>query len=174
MRSFLIAIGLVLLFSGFKYPVDSKLSKDIKRVLNIDNPKFRRIEALNESKNGFFTEIESASKSEIVGYYYSGRVFTCNNTHCSTEITESEYLDYIIIFNKQASVLMVKVVEYNATHGHAVTAKGWLSQFIGYAGSKSLNVGTNIDAISGATISAEAITYDIERVTRVLANFCKK
>ena len=43
--------------------------------------------------------------------------------------------------------------------------KGWLNQFIGYDGTKTLRVGKEIDSISGATISAYGITTDIQQKT---------
>lgn len=58
-----------------------------------------------------------------------------------------------------------------ATHGHEVSAKGWLKQFIGYNGNESLQVGKNVDAIIGATISVYGITRDIKEKTVLLMNF---
>ncbi|MCK4920537.1 MAG: FMN-binding protein [Bacteroidales bacterium] len=55
---------------------------------------------------------------------------------------------------------------YQATHGQEVTSPGWLKQFVGYDGIKSLVVGREIDAISGATISADAITMNLQRRIR--------
>ncbi len=45
-------------------------------------------------------------------------------------------------------------------------AKGWLKQFTGYDGSDTLEVGKNVDAISGATISVYGITLDVQMKTR--------
>lgn len=65
-------------------------------------------------------------------------------------------------------VELVKVFNYQATHGQEVSAKGWLKQFIGFDGRKPLTVGKNIDAISGATISAYGITLDVQDKTTLL------
>jgi len=62
----------------------------------------------------------------------------------------------------------VKVFNYQATHGHEITAKGWLKQFIGYTAKGNLNVGKTVDSISGATISVNGITSNIRMVTAVL------
>ena len=106
-------------------------------------------------------------------FIYAGRVNSCRAGGCSLSVSipkegESEYFDYFILFDKEKSVQVVKVFNYQATHGYEITAKGWLKQFMGYNGTKPLQVDKNIDAISGATISVYAITLDIEMKTKLL------
>nr|WP_321355828.1 FMN-binding protein [uncultured Draconibacterium sp.] len=106
-------------------------------------------------------------------YIYIGRVNSCRAGGCSagheSPVTlDSEYFDYYILFDKHKTVQVVKVFNYQATHGYEITAKGWLKQFIGFDGSDSLRVDKNIDAISGATISVYAITADVENKTALL------
>ncbi len=133
------------------------------------------------------TEIAIAGKSSITGKYfrinsirvnpyafvYIGRVNSCRSGGCSVSLKEmietpSEYFDYFILFDQKKSVKMVKVFNYQATHGHEVSTPAWLKQFSGYNGSTALKVGKNIDAISGATISVNGITSDIEDKTKIL------
>lgn len=106
-------------------------------------------------------------------YIYVGRVNSCRAGGCSIgnetpEDVTSEYFDYFILFDKNKTVKMVKVYNYQATHGQEITAKGWLKQFIGYDGTESLEVNKNVDGISGATISVYAITIDVELKTGIL------
>ncbi len=121
----------------------------------------------------FFTIIDKNNVSQN-RYVYIGRVNSCRAGGCSipneatASNTESEYFDYYVLFNDKIEVDLVKVFNYQATHGQEVTVKGWLKQFIGYNSSKSLHVGKNIDAIAGATISVYAITADIEHKTNLL------
>ena len=62
----------------------------------------------------------------------------------------------------------VEIFNYQATYGYEITNKRWLKQFIGFGEDELLEVGKNIDAISGATISVHAITYDIQEKTDFL------
>lgn len=106
-------------------------------------------------------------------YIYIGRVNSCRAGGCSItndipKESNSEYFDYFILFDANKTVQTVKVFNYQATHGHEITAKGWLKQFIGYNSSEPLQVDKNIDAISGATISVYAITTDVEMKTILL------
>ncbi len=79
-----------------------------------------------------------------------------------------EYFDYYIIYDSSLKVEMIRVYNYQATHGHEIAGKGWLKQFIGYTGKTKLELGKNIDSISGATISANAITYSVQESNRYL------
>lgn len=106
-------------------------------------------------------------------YIYVGRVHSCRAGGCSSPGMgsfqgNSEYFDYIIVFNAEKKVELVRVFNYQATHGYEITARGWLRQFNGYEGSKDLALNKNIDGLTGATISAEGITKDVERVSGIL------
>lgn len=73
-----------------------------------------------------------------------------------------DYFDYSVIFSNDKIILKVIVTVYRSTHGAAICQKNWLSQFEGYNGGK-LEIGPDIDAVSGGTISASSIVMDIQR-----------
>ena len=114
--------------------------------------------------------------NEQAGYVYSGRVYSCRAGGCGDDAgresvpvdDDYEYFDYFIIFNKDLSVNKVRVYNYRATHGQEVGGKGWLRQFANYRGEEKLEYGKNIDALSGATISANAITYNVQESVRFI------
>ena len=108
-------------------------------------------------------------------YIYAGRVNSCRQGGCSNPVQTltvetPEYFDYLIVFDSHFSVTQIKVYNYQATHGQEVTNKGWLKQFHGFDGSRSLTIGKSIDAISGATVSVLGITNDIQEKTKLLKN----
>ncbi len=72
-----------------------------------------------------------------------------------------EHFDYLLILNKDLSVRKVKILVYEGEYGYEVGSKLWLKQFIGYKGGR-LEYGRDIQAISGATVSAQSITDDIQ------------
>lgn len=113
--------------------------------------------------------------NDLKKYIYAGRVNSCRQGGCSNPvqtltIETPEYFDYLIVFDSHFSVTQVKVYNYQATHGQEVTNKGWLKQFQGFDGSRSLTVGKSIDGISGATVSVIGITNDIQEKTKLLKN----
>ena len=73
-----------------------------------------------------------------------------------------ENFDYSVIFSEQFTVMKVLVTVYRSTHGAAISQKQWLSQFEGYQGGK-LELGSDIDAVSGGTLSAISMLEDIQR-----------
>jgi hypothetical protein len=128
---------------------------------------------INQVNNGKFFKIEDHVSPNKNGFVYIGRVNSCRSGGCSANTDKisdqtSEYFDYFILFDAGCIVRLVKVYNYQATHGQEISSTAWLKQFIGYGSENSLNIGKNIDAISGATISVTAITYDIQDKTRLL------
>ncbi|MCG8580549.1 MAG: FMN-binding protein [Bacteroidales bacterium] len=131
-----------------------------------------------EGLQGKFFTITSDNAGSDITHMYIGRVNSCRAGGCSrpgASFGDSEYFDYMILFNKNSEVALVKVFNYQATHGHEVTAKGWLKQFIGYNSDEAeLEVGRNIDSISGATISVNGITADVSKKTQLLESYLSK
>ena len=78
-----------------------------------------------------------------------------------------EYFDYALFYSNELKVVNVIVTKYRSSRGAAICSSGWLKQFKDYDG-KPMKVGEDIQAISGATISANSITSDIERCHRVM------
>ena len=108
-----------------------------------------------------------------VGRVNSSRAGNYSNKMNNDPEEESEYFDYFILFDSQVRVKVVRVYNYEATHGHEITVKSWLKQFIGFDGTKTLRLGKEIDSIAGATISANGITDDIQVKTSFLKSFGK-
>jgi Na+-translocating ferredoxin:NAD+ oxidoreductase RnfG subunit len=71
---------------------------------------------------------------------------------------------YVIFFEMDLTVKLVRVVEYGEEHGVEITHKQWLKQFIGKTPEDNLRFSKNIDAISGATISGKSITESINNM----------
>ncbi len=123
---------------------------------------------------GKYFEIEIENKNHFK-YIYIGRVNTCRSGGCAisnnlSQEDNSEYFDYFILFDKTFAVQLVKIFNYQASHGHEITANGWLKQFVGFNGNEELTVGKDIDSVSGATISVNTITSDILHKTELLKN----
>lgn len=150
--------------------------KTLSKVGNISNPELEEInipDSLKEQMNlpGKYFQLNEDNSANIKNVYI-GRVNSCRAGGCSVSNNNvtgsSEYFDYMICFDGAAAVKYVKVFNYQATHGHEITAKGWLKQFVGYTSDQTLKVGRNVDSISGATISVNGITHDIEQKTELL------
>lgn len=72
--------------------------------------------------------------------------------------------DYVVLFNPDMSVKKSKILIYREDYGRQVGSQRWLKQFIGKKSGESLTYGKDIDAISGATISAKSMTLAVSNV----------
>jgi Na+-translocating ferredoxin:NAD+ oxidoreductase RnfG subunit len=161
-----------------KVGINTKVvNAEVKKNFGAENFKLEELtvaSADEEVSNGVFASV--MINDQVVGFAYVGRVNSCRTGGCSVNREEPkadgshEYFDYLVLFDHRVSVKLVKVINYQASHGHEISARGWLKQFIGFNGEDEMQVGKNVDAISGATISVYAITYDVNRVTRMLAD----
>ncbi len=112
------------------------------------------------------------------GYVYVSRLNSCRAGGCDAnpmmQNAEFEYFDYFFVTDSTGKIINVKIFNYQATHGHQVMSRGWLKQFIGFQGYQSLNYGTDIQAVSGATISAKAIIGDIQDAEKLILGFINR
>ncbi len=162
---------------GFDFE-DKTLQNELLKISGVDNTDWKEIAVpesllVSNAIQGKFLILSGQKSDDLKKYVYVGRVNSCRQGGCSNpnetlNIETPEYFDYLIIFNSNLSVRQVKVYNYQATHGQEVTNKGWLKQFQGYDGNRSLTIGKSIDAISGATVSVYGITNDIQDKTRLL------
>jgi hypothetical protein len=81
-----------------------------------------------------------------------------------------DYFDYSLVYSKDHTILEVFVTVYRSTHGAAICQKKWLSQFKGYQG-EIIKLGSDIDAVSGGTLSALSIVADIQRCHQFISAF---
>ncbi len=156
------------------------IQKTLVKTCQLLNPSLSEMVFADDSMPqtvGKFFEVKHTNTDQEKLFLYIGRVNSCRAGGCSMSNNapqqgDSEYFDYMVLFNDQCEVTLVKVFNYQASHGHEVTAKGWLKQFIGYhTEGEELEVGRNIDSISGATISVNGITNDIQAKTQVLKSY---
>lgn len=157
------------------------LKKDLQKLWEKDNIDLMEIEVPDSLHNDILLDkgkiYHTYSRGKNLGFTYIGRIYSCRSGGCGMDNLNDnvsfdedfEYFDYYIIFNTSLAVEKIRVYNYQATHGHEVAGKGWLKQFIGYTAESKLEYGKDIDSISGATISANAITYNVKESSRYLA-----
>lgn len=149
------------------------LQKELLKQWNSSTANLIEIADLSDQliKEGKFFEL--INDTVLGAYVFVGRIYSCRAGGCEgksneTSFTGYEYFDAYIIYDKNKAIKSVKVFNYQATHGHEITSKGWLKQFIDFAGITRLEVGKDIDTISGATISVHAITDEVNYLTEML------
>ncbi len=96
-----------------------------------------------------------------------GKLFSLSSDSCFTGLLllasskgRYEYFDYMVLYDTLFRILDIEILVYRSDHGYEIMNKGWLKGFFGQTGC-GLQYGKEIDAISGATFSADSITRDL-------------
>ncbi|MEO0527147.1 MAG: FMN-binding protein [Bacteroidota bacterium] len=92
---------------------------------------------------------------KVIGYAYLGQAPSMKNS-----------FDYLVLFNPDMGIRKSKVLIYREDYGRQIGSQRWLKQFIGKKMGDSLLYGEDVDAISGATISAKSMTKAVEDVLK--------
>jgi len=166
--------------------IDRILNKQLAKIWNDASIQQQLIDTKADLELDLFFDGNSLyrllEKEELQGYLLLRRGFGCKiggcgdaslqgeGQLCSANGGAYEVFDYALILDTSMTILKVLVVDYPGDYGYEITSKGWLKQFIGYKG-KPIRYGKEIDAISGATISANSITSDIVAVHEMLEYF---
>lgn len=148
-------------------PPVKKISKTVNKIWKTTDFQMITLGDIRCGGNGYWYKIVSGEKE--LGLLYNGRVNSCRAGGCSVDNEGKvslafEFFDYLLFTDNSGKVLRVKVYNYQATHGQEVMSRGWLNQFKGLITGEKLEFGRDIETISGATVSATAMTDDIQRV----------
>ncbi len=76
--------------------------------------------------------------------------------------------DYLVIFDKELKVITSRVLVYREEYGGEIGSNRWLRQFEGKKGGDRVSPKTNIDAISGATISVRSMTRSMDNLLQTI------
>jgi Na+-translocating ferredoxin:NAD+ oxidoreductase RnfG subunit len=84
---------------------------------------------------------------ELLGYIYVDQA-----------PSKTAQFDYLVVLDKDLKVVHAKVLIYREEYGGEIGSNRWLKQFLGKSGNDRVSHDTNIDGISGATISVRSMT----------------
>jgi len=124
--------------------------------------------------SGKYFHVNDNTNQNPVKYIYVGRCFISRSPGQTVNNKGHEYFDYFIFYDESITIRLVSIYNYKSAYGQGITNKNWLKQFIGYNMGKQLNPGINIDAVSGATLSAGSIVYDIRNKTNLLMQLLER
>lgn len=78
-------------------------------------------------------------------------------------------ITYLVIYSVDLTIVHVQVLRYREQIGGAIQNKRWLKQFKGLNMGSSFERGKDVDGITGATISVDALTAGINRMSMYLS-----
>ncbi|PLX18704.1 MAG: hypothetical protein C0597_05940 [Marinilabiliales bacterium] len=156
-------ISLILLFNILFMAVhasppemNKKFEKELEKHFSSDKIVLSKIEEISDEQDIFFKLLNQGAEVGIA------------------VLTEAEgrfdKFDYMIIYDTNLQIELIKILVYRSQYGSEITAKRWLSQFYDKQ-NDSLKYGSDIQAISGATFSASALTKNINRINKKLREY---
>jgi Na+-translocating ferredoxin:NAD+ oxidoreductase RnfG subunit len=98
------------------------------------------------------------SSGKLVGFRVEMRV-----------VSKSGPFDIMIALNDKACVLDAQVLKYRARRGRQVRSKAFTRQFAGKCPGDAVELGKDIDAVSGATLSAKAMTKGVNKAIALVS-----
>ncbi|MEY4577569.1 MAG: hypothetical protein RL701_2272 [Pseudomonadota bacterium] len=84
------------------------------------------------------------------------------------QIGQHEPISFATFFDTQGQVTRVEIVAYREPYGDGVRAERFRKQFLGRGAKSSFRLGSDIDAIAGATISSRSLCVGVARATALL------
>ncbi len=164
--SFLLLLTVLLASFGVPKKLLKKVTKEIRTTYQTENytlsdivvPK-SFISPIKLTENNLFL---ITSETQKIGYCYLGKA-----------ASKTDEFDYMVLFNANLNIVKVKVLIYREDYGNEIGSKRWLKQFIGLSGNTTLRYGDNVDAIAGATISANSMTVALHELLETIQRLHK-
>lgn len=76
-------------------------------------------------------------------------------------------ITFMVIFDLNGKIIRSEIVKYREQYGGGVSSDQWNEQFKSKDANSSFNIGSDIAAISGATISVNSVTKGIRKLTLI-------
>ncbi len=154
-----------MLLLGFGLPenLEKKVYKEIEKLFEISEFSIDAVvipEALNDglpikiTSDNFFKLSKGADE---MGYIFVDQA-----------PSKTAKFDYMVVFDKELKVIHSKVLIYREEYGGEIGSKRWLKQFLGMSGKDRVSNKTNIDGISGATISVRSMTNSMDNLLQTI------
>ena len=84
------------------------------------------------------------------------------------QIGQHEPISFATFFDTHGQVTRVEILAYREPYGDGVRAERFRKQFLGRGAKSSFRLGSDIDAIAGATISSRSLCVGVARATAML------
>lgn len=102
-----------------------------------------------------------------------------NDTLISIALLDNVYgktlpITFLVCFDKSGGILKSEIIKYREPYGGAVKEESWLSQFTGKISKSNFSVGSEVQGISGATISANSVLKGINKLSLLVSHILEK
>lgn len=106
-----------------------------------------------------------AAEHDSVTFFFAGK----QGQQTGVALIESQpgkwgQTTYVIALDPDGKVTNLAVMSYAEQHGRPIATRRFLSQFIGKTSKSPLQIGKDVDAVSGATIVSRATAFAVKKV----------
>ena len=105
-----------------------------------------------KNKDEKWHEVSNKATNERLGF-----------VETTSAVGRFDKFDFMVLFNPDKSINKVNVLIYREDHGGEIASPRWLRQFEGKTIKDVSNISRDINGISGATMSCNAITKGIKQ-----------
>ena len=102
-------------------------------------------------------------KAEYTFFVASSHGHTDGYALFDEQIGQHEPITFATFFDAEGRIESVEVVAYREPYGDGIRAERFRRQFVGRSAQSQFRPGSDIDAISGATISSRSMCVGVER-----------
>lgn len=114
-------------------------------------------------------KVENSTRQRFFkSFVYTWKIFE-NDSLAGIAILDNVYgksmpITFLVMFDPDGKIISSEVIKYREQIGGNVSAKSWLNQFNGKDKAAGYAPGTDIDTITGATISVNAMAKGIKKL----------
>ncbi len=171
-RTFIFFLLLTVLFA-FATP-ERKLEKLTSKVWSEQEVSLQQLDVPDSLKveiNEWYQVTDDTGN--LLGFACNSTAFGCKVGGCAApsnpNVQSYETFDYNVIYDRDFKIKKVDIANYGGQYGYEICRAKWLEQFEGQTDGFELN--TNIDGISGATVSAQFLIDDLNSLGALLKKF---
>ncbi len=132
--------------------VEKKCNKILAKTFKEVSLKKSKLTISSKNKDEKWHEVSDKISKKKLGYLET-----------TSAIGRFDKFDFMVLFNPDKSIKKVRVLIYREDHGGEIGNKRWLRQFEGKTLKDAKTLSRQINGISGATMSCNAITSEIKK-----------
>ena len=164
----IIVFGSWLSVESLPKSVSKKVQSSLNEFWGVENLTLHNFSSLADTtkleleKNGVEGLFEISNNLKNMGYVVLAK-----------SRSKFDYFNYAIYYDGNFQIKGVRILQYREDYGGEIANKRWLKQFEGKTANSPITIDTDIQGISGATISYRAITKGVKDIT-IAINTLKK
>ena len=148
---------------SYYHKYESKISKVLKKKMKIRDYSIEQTAVIDGPASFLEAYIITDDKSNTELLLFCGTIVTCDLGGCTaskymkSDQEGKEYFDILIIADKEREIKQIKVLNYFSDYGYEIASRSYLKRYYKHNICDFSMDKQTVDAISGATISSNAI-----------------